>query len=295
MTSIKKIIIMSFCLLLFFCGNEVSAKSEISISKTSGNYTVTASTLNVRSGPSTKYKIVGTLFKNNKITVTGKTSNGWFRFTYKNKNVYVSGNYVKKETVSALTNVAKTKTAKKTNQIVTVVGKGSAATVEYWSKNKTGKWVRVFTTKGHVGSKGVGKASESDSRTPKGAYKLGFAFGTTNPKTNMTFKRITKNSYWISNVNDPKYNTWQERTKSSKLDEHLIKYPTQYKYAMVINYNTYQPKKGAGSAIFLHVDNGKPTAGCVSILEKRMLYLINHLTNNAYIIIVNKESEIAKY
>ena len=37
-----------------------------------------------------------------------------------------------------------------------------------------------------------------------------------------------------------------------------------YRYAQVIGYNEAR-RPGLGSAIFLHVDTGRPTAGCVSL------------------------------
>jgi len=53
--------------------------------------------LNVRSGPSTKYKVYGTLAKGKKITLKGtKTYKGvkWYKITYKSKMRYISAAYV---------------------------------------------------------------------------------------------------------------------------------------------------------------------------------------------------------
>ncbi|GIN91898.1 hypothetical protein J6TS1_50000 [Siminovitchia terrae] len=74
---------------------ESSANKNIKVSKASGTYNVTVSSLNVRTGNSTKYKSLGKLKKNNKIQVTGKTSNNWYRITFKGKTGYVSGSYLK--------------------------------------------------------------------------------------------------------------------------------------------------------------------------------------------------------
>lgn len=51
--------------------------------------------LNVRSGPSTKYKTVGLLKKNTVVSVIG-SSNGWYKVSYKGKAAYVSAKYIKK-------------------------------------------------------------------------------------------------------------------------------------------------------------------------------------------------------
>ncbi|MBM7095473.1 SH3 domain-containing protein [Bacillus sp. H-16] len=199
----------------------------------------------------------------------------------------------KKEELPA---VARTKTASNTDQILTVVSTGGgSAKVEYWKKSG-GTWNKEMSTNGFVGSNGVSANKvEGDRKAPTGAYRLGFAFGTENPGTKKSFRQITDNSYWISNVNDPEYNTWQERESSHAHDEHLIKYRDQYKYAMVINYNTHNPVSGKGSAIFLHISNGTPTLGCVSVPEAQMRMLMQELGDNAYIIIAGSESELAGY
>ncbi|HBJ8795182.1 TPA: L,D-transpeptidase family protein [Listeria monocytogenes] len=187
--------------------------------------------------------------------------------------------------------VAKMSLAQRSNQIITVVASGSSAQVKLWEKSN-GTWKQTLSTYGHVGSQGVGTGSEYASRTPRGAYGLSFAFGTHNPGTKLGFKQITKNSYWISNVKDSQYNTWQERSSSSSKDEHLADYPTQYEYAMALNYNH---GVGGGSAIFLHVDNGRATAGCISVPRSTMLQLMKTIRSGAYIVNVNSEQELLNY
>lgn len=187
--------------------------------------------------------------------------------------------------------VAKSSTANKTNQIVTVVASGSSAQISLLEKNGS-TWTEVIKTNGYVGSLGVGQAREGSSRTPKGSYSLGFAFGTSNPGTKLPFRQITPNSYWISNVNDPDYNTWQERQSAAPADEHLADYPVQYQYAIVINYNN---GVGGGSAFFLHVENGRPTAGCVAVSQDVMIQFMQRIAPGAYIMNVNSQSELAYY
>lgn len=189
--------------------------------------------------------------------------------------------------------VSKMNLASRTTQIITVVASGSSAQVKFWEKT-SGSWKQVFSTYGNVGSQGVGSADEYHSRTPRGAYSLGFAFGTSNPGTSLSFRQITNKSYWISNVNDSQYNTWQERNSSNKADEHMASYPTQYKYGVVINYNTARTK-GAGSGFFLHCSNGAPTAGCVAIPTSHMATVLKKLHGGAYIVNVNSESELLNY
>lgn len=189
--------------------------------------------------------------------------------------------------------VAKMNLASRTNQIITVVASGSSANVKFWEKSN-GSWKQVFNVNGRVGSQGVGSADENHSRTPRGAYSLGHAFGTSNPGTSLSFRQITNRSYWISNVNDPQYNTWQERSSSNRADEHMASYPTQYRYGVVINYNTARTP-GAGSGFFLHCSNGAATAGCVAIPTESMRTVLQKLHGGAYIVNVTSESELLNY
>lgn len=189
--------------------------------------------------------------------------------------------------------VAKMNLASRTNQIITVVASGSSANVKFWEKSN-GSWKQVFNVNGRVGSQGVGAADENHSRTPRGAYSLGHAFGTSNPGTSLSFRQITNRSYWISNVNDPQYNTWQERSSSNRADEHMASYPTQYRYGVVINYNTARTP-GAGSGFFLHCSNGAATAGCVAIPTENMRTVLQKLNGGAYIVNVTSESELLNY
>ncbi|NYE57785.1 N-acetylmuramoyl-L-alanine amidase [Carboxydothermus ferrireducens] len=54
---------------------------------------VTASTLNVRSGPGINYAKIGVLTRGQKVELTGKTGE-WFKIRYKNGYGYVSGKYI---------------------------------------------------------------------------------------------------------------------------------------------------------------------------------------------------------
>lgn len=184
-----------------------------------------------------------------------------------------------------------TNLSKLTKQIVLVIAEGSSCVVCLCEKQNN-LWIETLKCNGFVGDNGVGVAKEGSRTTPKGAYPLSFAFGFQNPGAKLPFRYITDNSYWISNVEDPSYNTWQERKFSSKYDEKLSLYTTQYKYAIVIDYNK---GIGEGSAFFLHCSNGKPTAGCVSVSEENMVKLVRRISLGAYILNVVDKSEILKY
>lgn len=66
------------------------------------NGTVTASALNVRSGPGTNYEAIGLLYRGETVSVVA-ISDGWAQITYKGQTAYVSAEYIKlnNETPSA--------------------------------------------------------------------------------------------------------------------------------------------------------------------------------------------------
>lgn len=188
--------------------------------------------------------------------------------------------------------------ARKTTQVVTTVASGTTAQILLYTKGSNGHWTKTLATSGYVGSQGVGSAHEDLSRTPEGAYSLGFAFGRHSRSdviTSLKYRQIDSRSYWIEDPNDPDYNTWQERTRANSKNEHLIDYQTQYEYGIVIDYNTASPTPGAGSGFFLHVANGRPTAGCVSVPRSVILKLLADLKPGAYIVNVNSVAEIGRY
>lgn len=57
---------------------------------------VTAYSLNVRSGPSTSYNVIGGLKKGDKVEILS-SDNGWYRIKYGSKTAWVSGKYISTE------------------------------------------------------------------------------------------------------------------------------------------------------------------------------------------------------
>lgn len=55
---------------------------------------VTASKLNVRKGPSTKYSTIGSLYKNKNVTILDE-SNGWYKVNLNGKEGWASKKYIK--------------------------------------------------------------------------------------------------------------------------------------------------------------------------------------------------------
>ena len=134
-------------------------------------------------------------------------------------------------------------------------------------------WRTVLTTRGHVGRNGFaapGAKREGDGMSPSGSFSLTEAFGEGNPGTALPYRRLRDGGdCWGSTVGDPRYNRYYRGTCLPD-DENLSQYMKDgpYKQAVVIDYNRPPQSpivQGHGSAIFLHISAGRPTAGCVSL------------------------------
>ncbi|WP_212753941.1 L,D-transpeptidase family protein [Nakamurella aerolata] len=166
-------------------------------------------------------------------------------------------------------------------QVITVAAAAGAstATLSAWQRQSTGQWRRAFgPMPARVGSAGIGAAREGSKRTPAGSYPLNLAFGRlANPGTRLPYFTTDTNDWWDSNVASPTYNTHVRRaTSPGGASENLYNVGTAYNYAVNIGYNL-QRVPGAGSAFFLHVSTGGPTAGCVAIAQTSLQAIMRWL------------------
>lgn len=98
MKQTKHLIIIFSALMLLLAAYFVVSLTETYADTATYSGKVTTSTLNVRSGPSTSYAIVGKLTLNQSIQVLGSATSGgvkWYRISYNGKTAYVSASYVK--------------------------------------------------------------------------------------------------------------------------------------------------------------------------------------------------------
>ena len=79
-------------------GNTVKPPSNSGNTQKTGK--VTASTLNVRSGVGTSYKVIGSLKNGSTVTIV-ETKNGWHKIKYGSSYGYVSSNYIKINSTSS--------------------------------------------------------------------------------------------------------------------------------------------------------------------------------------------------
>lgn len=263
---------------------------------------ITADVLNVRSGPSTKYKVVTTGKRNQAVKVT-QTKGSWDKVIIGSKTGWVSGKYLTTKKPASPKNLAEgLKTVGSNKQLILVTSNGyntSSAEVRTFEKNSQGKWVPVLTTTGHIGKYGFATASsmsEGGKKAPTGKYTIGTAFGRYgNPGTKLPFRKITSDDVWVDDPESSLYNTWQSRKETQgkwKSAENMN--ISAYTYGFVINYNTKRiPYKG--SAIFFHIGSSY-TLGCTATSESNVVKILKWLDPKKNPVIIQTPiQELNKY
>ena len=158
-------------------------------------------------------------------------------------------------------------------------------------KNKETLLYDDFVFKCTIGKKGItSKKFEGDKKTPRGIFSLGPVFfrkdRIDDPITKLRKIEIRKNMGWCDDIKSKKYNKLIKINNNIK-HEKLFRKQNIYDLLVPINYNTSNPKKNKGSAIFLHLTNNyKKTAGCVALKKRDMLILIKLINKNTKIEIV---------
>jgi L,D-peptidoglycan transpeptidase YkuD (ErfK/YbiS/YcfS/YnhG family) len=85
--------------------------------------------------------------------------------------------------------------------------------------------------------------------------------------------RVTGRDVWVDDPRSRHYNTHQVLPARGRWrSAERLRIPA-YAYAQVIGFNE-AGRPGLGSAIFLHVDTGRPTAGCVALPRSALLRVL---------------------
>jgi L,D-peptidoglycan transpeptidase YkuD (ErfK/YbiS/YcfS/YnhG family) len=101
----------------------------------------------------------------------------------------------------------------------------------------------------------------------------------------MPWTRVDRRDVWVDDPASSLYNTWQRTPADGRWDSAESLYqPVDYAYAQVIDYNTARVP-GRGSAIFLHVDDGNPTLGCVTLPRSQLVQVFRWERPGAVIVI----------
>jgi L,D-peptidoglycan transpeptidase YkuD (ErfK/YbiS/YcfS/YnhG family) len=197
-------------------------------------------------------------------------------------------------------------TAPNAQQVIVVTAPNWRATrgeLRAYEKRANGTWRQVVApTKAWLGYGGlvVGtQRRQGTGKTPVGTYAIPSAFGRLgDPGTKLRYRTFDRSDAWTYNPADPAtYNVYQTANRSwrsyGKYAEHLWSYGSQYNYVAVMDFNlpkgpirkgadgirrTERPANTArGGGIFLHVSNGKSTAGCIAIAQPKMKRIMRWL------------------
>jgi L,D-peptidoglycan transpeptidase YkuD (ErfK/YbiS/YcfS/YnhG family) len=149
-------------------------------------------------------------------------------------------------------------------------------------EKKDNKWQTVTgPIQAGIGRKGFaasGAKREGDDQSPTGLFRLGQLFCYDKEvDTRISFIQTTTEDKWIDDPDSPDYNQHIRGTTSAKTYEKLLLNGNDYRYCMVIEYNTNPVIKGHGSAIFLHLSEYETinsSSGCVVLLQKDMETLL---------------------
>lgn len=151
-------------------------------------------------------------------------------------------------------------------------------------------------TIGYGGTVEPAAKREGDGKTPTGVFALrrGLCY-VDDLTTAFLMEQYDENYMWVEEPESADYNTLvRDPLPDAKGDRLWARRNTQYRYIVVVEYNTDPIVKGAGSAIFIHAwrSEGKPTAGCVAMAEEDVRRLIERLDPklNPHIVILGKQT-----
>jgi len=179
-------------------------------------------------------------------------------------------------------------------QLVLVTADGSDADIMFYEKNFDGSWIenKNLTTKGFVGTEGVGEMREGFAATPAGLFPITEAFYIDKSlETGLDSFKITEETYWIDDPESKFYNQRVEGTENKDWNsaEHMSSSPQSYECGFVIGYNIEQTP-GAGSAVFFHVIGRVKSEGCVVVAKEDCYEYLRMLdkNKNPYVLIMAK-------
>lgn len=130
---------------------------------------------------------------------------------------------------------------------------------------------------------------EGDGTTPLGTFRIGpTVYGiAANPGVRLGYHRLVCGDWWDEDSRSPAYNTFRH-VRCGRAppfgggSEALWRATVAYRYFAVVEYNAARVP-GRGSGIFLHVDTGHPTDGCVSLPRADLVWTLRWLRPGATI------------
>jgi len=159
-----------------------------------------------------------------------------------------------------------------------------------------GHWKKLNTFAVRLGANGISYTRVQGSyQTPAGVLNILSAFGIAdNPGSKYTYHKVTSSDYWDLNSESSTYNRMVSSNPGGDF-EHLIDFETQYKYALVTDWN-YSQSPNKGGAIFIHVNGSGATGSCISLTEDDIVRLIKWLdpSKNPKVLVV-PNSDLGNY
>ena len=155
-------------------------------------------------------------------------------------------------------------------------------------KNKETLLYDDFEFKCCIGKNGTtSNKIEGDKKTPKGIFSLGPVFyrkdRIKNLVTKLKKKAINKSMGWCDDIENKNYNKLIKVNNKIR-HEKLFQKTKNYDVLIPIKYNTKNPKKNKGSAIFIHLTNNyRETLGCIALKKNDLLILLK---------LINKKTKI---
>jgi L,D-peptidoglycan transpeptidase YkuD (ErfK/YbiS/YcfS/YnhG family) len=175
-------------------------------------------------------------------------------------------------------------------QQVRVTAPSTASTVASVSLYECGKRV-AGPWRARVGYRGLSAHHrEGDGTTPLGTYALGpTIYGLdADPGVAFRYHRLVCGDWWDEDPRSGTYNRFRHVACGAEPpfgggSEALWRATVAYRLFAVVQYNVAPTLPGRGSAIFMHVDTGHATNGCVSLPEPVLAGLLRRLRAGATI------------
>jgi L,D-peptidoglycan transpeptidase YkuD (ErfK/YbiS/YcfS/YnhG family) len=151
---------------------------------------------------------------------------------------------------------------------------------------------RVFGPwRARVGRNGISAHHrEGDGTTPTGTFGIGpVIYGIDpDPGVSRRYHRLVCGDWWDEDARSPTYNTFRHVACGTSPpfgggSEALWQITPAYRLFALIQYNVAPVVPGRGSAIFLHVDTGRATNGCVSLPPGELRSILRRLRPGASI------------
>ena len=134
-----------------------------------------------------------------------------------------------------------------------------------------------------LGKSGIGnKKIEGDNITPKGTFKIVKIYYRNDrvKKISSKFKliKITKKMGWCDDPKSKNYNQLINLPFQYRCEK-LYRTDNIYDLILVLNYNLKPIIKNKGSAIFIHISRKdyQPTRGCIGLVKRNLLELVQSI------------------